>query len=204
MFLIIVGTGAMGTITAECAAEDGSFDEIANVEPLDMKWPDKRADLIIDFSHPEAIRGIYEYCRDMGGNIPVVIATTGQTAADEELLKLLGKICPVEKKTNFSRGISAMNSLVYNCKKILGDCDISVEEIHHTNKKDAPSGTAKTLCAILDLPCAEVVSLRLGTVFGEHKVYFGLEDEVIEISHTAFSKKIFARGAIDAGKKMLK
>ena len=58
MLLIIVGTGTMGKIIQECAEEDGTFSQIQMVEPLDKKWPDQRADLIIDFSHPKAIQGI--------------------------------------------------------------------------------------------------------------------------------------------------
>ena len=75
MFLIIVGTGAMGNILRECAERDGAFDRIEMVEPTDKNWPEEKADLIIDFSHPKAIKDIYEYCRDAGGNIPVVIGT---------------------------------------------------------------------------------------------------------------------------------
>lgn len=203
MLLIIVGTGTMGKIIQECAEEDGTFSQIQMVEPLDKKWPDQRADLIIDFSHPKAIQGIYEYARSQGGNIPVVIGTTGQKTEDEEIIKLLEKICPVCRKTNFSKGIDVMNKLAGEGKKMMGQCDIAVEEIHHTKKKDAPSGTAKTLCNSLGIPEEDAVSLRMGTVFGKHKVYFALEDEVLEITHTAFSKRIFANGALEQGKKMI-
>ena len=206
MFLIIVGTGVMGNIIRKCAEEDGTFDKIEMIEPLDKKWPAERADLIIDFSHPKAIQGIYEYAREQGGNIPVVIGTTGHTEDDEEIIRLLEKICPICRKTNFSRGIAVMNKLAGEGKRLTedcGGCDISVEEIHHNRKIDAPSGTAKTLCSVLGVPEEKAVSLRLGTVFGKHKVYFALEDEVIEITHTAYSKKIFARGALEEGKRML-
>ena len=76
------------------------------------------------------------------------------------------------------------------------------QEIHHNKKIDSPSGTAKTLCNILDIPYEKATSHRLGSMFGQHKIYFALEDEVLEITHTAYSKKIFAMGAIEAGKKM--
>lgn len=207
MFLMIVGTGAMGKMVKECAEEDGIFDRIEMTEPLDKKWPEERADLIIDFSHPEAIKGIYEYAREHGGNIPVVMGTTGHTEDDEEIVKLLEKICPICRKTNFSRGIAVMNRLAEESKKLFGcetkDCDISVGEIHHNKKTDTPSGTAKTLCGILNIHENEVASLRMGSVFGKHKVYFALEDEVLEITHTAYSKKIFAKGALEEGKKMI-
>ena len=204
MFLIIVGTGAMGKTLQECAVQDKDFHKVEMVEPLENKWPEEKADLIVDFSHPGASKDIYEYCRKQGGNIPVIIGTTGQTKEEESIIKLLEKICPVERKSNFSRGIAAMNELAAMGKKLLPEADIEIEEIHHTKKFDSPSGTAKTLCSILETEPEDVLSIRMGTVFGKHKIYMALEDEVLEICHTAYSKKIFARGALEAGKKLIK
>ncbi len=203
MLLIIVGTGAMGGIIRECALEEGGFDEICMVEPLQKNWPDRRADLIIDFSHPKAMQGIYEYVRAQGGNIPVVIGTTGQGPEDEALIRMLEKICPVCRRANFSRGIEVMKKLAAEGRALLQDADAAVTEIHHTKKKDSPSGTARDLCHALGLDPEQAQALRLGTVYGQHKVYLALADEVLEISHTAYSKKIFARGALRAGRKLL-
>ena len=204
MFLIIVGRGAMGKVLKECAENDDFFDRVETVEPTENIWPAEKADLIIDFSHPKALKGIYEYCREMGGNIPVVIGTTGHDSNDEEIIRLISKICPVDKRSNFSKGIEVMNKITHDAMKMMPGCDIAVEEIHHKNKKDAPSGTAKTLCSVLGISPESVSSHRLGTMFGQHKVYLALEDEVIEISHTAYSKKIFAKGAIEAAKTMIR
>ena len=203
MFLIIVGTGAMGQMVNSCAMEDNYFNKICMVEPIKNNWPKEKADLIVDFSHPKAIKGIYEYARDMGGGIPVVIGTTGQTENEEHIIELLGKICPVLRKSNFSRGVDTMLKLVQLCQKLVPESDIAVEEIHHTKKIDMPSGTAKTLCDILKKDYDSVSSMRIGSVPGKHAVYFALDDEVITVTHTAFSKKIFAIGAIEAGKVML-
>lgn len=192
----------MGNILKECAEADGAFDRIEMVEPIQKNWPSEKADLIIDFSHPKAIKDIYEYCREAGGNIPVVMGTTGQCGEEEELIKMLAKICPVDRRTNFSRGICALNEIAPFAAGMLEGCDIGIEEIHHNKKIDAPSGTAKTLCQILKIPENSATSHRLGTMFGQHRIYFALEDEVLEITHTAYSKKIFAMGAIEAGKKM--
>lgn len=82
-----------------------------------------------------------------------------------------------------------------------------MQEVHHTRKKDAPSGTARALCTVLGLNPEDstlVKSLRMGSVYGEHTVYFAMEDEIIQISHTALSKKIFAIGALETGKKLMK
>ena len=207
--LVIVGTGAMGKILRELAEKDGTFTEIAMVEPLDESaYPKWKGELLIDFSHPKAILGIYEYCRSFGGGIPVVLATTGYGDEEEEIIKLLGKICKVERSSNFSRGISAVNELVKLGAKLLADkADIRFLESHHTLKKDAPSGTCKTLCEYAGISPEEygekVAFLRMGNMCGEHSVFFALEDEVIEIKHTAYSKKIFAAGALSAGKKMM-
>lgn len=204
MFLIIVGTGAMGQMVYSHAIEDGAFDEIHMVEPLESNWPDKKADLIIDFSHHSVVKDIYEYARAVGGGIPIVIGTTGQTEKDEAIILLLEKICPVLRKTNFSRGVDVMSKLVDFCQKLMPESDISIEESHHIKKIDKPSGTAKTLCDILGKDYEEVASIRMGTVPGKHTVFFALDDEVVEVTHTAFSKRIFAIGALQAGKKMIR
>ena len=212
MKLGIVGTGAMGRMTAECAAADGAFSEIFLIEPVEPEtWPSEKLDLIIDFSHPEAIDSLYNYCRKQGGGIPVVIGTTGYGPEGWEIIGLLRKICPVDKRSNFSRGVEAMNRLAELGARLLGErgagADIRVYEAHHTLKKDAPSGTAGTLCDHLGIAPTEygekVAVHRMGTIPGTHAVYFALEDEVLELRHTAFSKKIFAIGAIQAGKNLL-
>ena len=208
MKLGIVGTGAMGKIMASHALEEGTFDSIHMIEPLDPGcWPRERMDLLIDFSHPGALEGIYDYCRSQGGGIPVVLATTGYGPEQETLVKLLEKICPVHRSSNYSRGIRIMTELCRLGGSLAGrDCDIRLTEVHHTKKKDAPSGTAKALSQVLGLDPADeslVQSLRMGTVYGEHRVYFAMEDELVEIRHQALSKKIFAIGALEAGKKLL-
>ena len=202
MFLMIVGTGAMGQMVYSCAKEDEYFDRIFLVEPLKKNWPNEKVDLIIDFSHFSVVKDIYEYCREWGGNIPVIVGTTGQGEKEESIIELLEKICPVYRKTNFSRGVDAMLQLVKLSKELLPESDIVVEEVHHTKKIDMPSGTAKTLCSVLGKDYNEVSCMRMGSVPGKHTVYFALDDEIVEITHTAFSKKIFAIGALEAGKKL--
>ena len=163
--------------------------------------------MLIDFSHPHAICGIYEYCRARGGNIPVVLATTGYNKEEEEIIHMLQKICPVDRRANFSQGIAAMNELAeLGAARLSGKADIRVVEAHHTKKADMPSGTAKSLCRHMGMSEEEcstrVASLRMGNVCGQHTVYFAMEDEVIELRHTAYSKRIFALGALEAGKNL--
>lgn len=216
MKLGIIGTGKMGKILYQCAEEDGSFDEIFCIEPvLSTSWPSEKMDLLIDFSNPEAIYDIYKYCRQQGGNIPLVLATTGYEASHREIIRLIQKICPVIEKTNFSKGVELMNKLAsYACELLEsgseGDerssVDIRISETHHKLKKDSPSGTAITLCSKVGITPEEyeekVAVLRMGSIFGEHAVYFAMEDEVLEIRHRAYSKRIFALGALEEGKRL--
>ena len=213
MKLGIAGTGAMGQTLADYARKEGTFDSIYMIETREPDcWPDEKMDLIIDFSHPDALEGLYAYCRRQGGNIPVVLAVTGYGPEEELLVCLLEKICPVHRSSNYSRGIARMNRLCGLAASMAGamglnGCEVLLTEVHHSRKQDAPSGTAKMLCGVLGLNPEDetcVQSLRMGTVCGEHTVYFAMEEEVLEIRHTAFSKKIFAVGALEAGKSLLK
>ena len=210
MNLGIVGTGAMGQVLLNCAKADPEIEQIHMIEPTQKEsWPEAKVDLLIDFSHPQAICAIYEYCRACGGNIPVVLATTGYGKEDEEIIRMLHKICPIDRRTNFSQGIAAMNELAeLGAKRLGGKADVRVAEAHHTKKIDAPSGTARSLCHHLGIEEKDypdhVASLRMGNVFGQHTVYFAMEDEVLEIRHTAYSKRIFALGALEAGKQMVR
>ena len=209
MKLAIVGTGAMGKVLRQYALEEGTFDTIFFIEPAEENtWPSEKPDLLIDFSNPGAINSIYDFCRKQGGGFPVVLATTGYGPQEWEIIKLIQKICPLVQKNNFSRGVEVMNRLAEQGSQLLGDvADIRVFEAHHTKKKDAPSGTARTLCSCLGIPEEDYTDktavLRMGTVPGEHTVYFAMEDEVLEITHRAFSKKIFAIGALEAGKELM-
>lgn len=209
MKLAIVGTGAMGKVLRQYAVEEGTFDTIFFIEPTDENtWPSEKPDLLIDFSNPGAINSIYDFCRKQGGGFAVVLATTGYGPHEWEIIKLIQKICPLVQKNNFSRGVDVMNRMAEQGAHLLGNvADIRVFEAHHTKKKDAPSGTAKTLCSCLGIPDEDypekTAVLRMGTVPGEHTVYFAMEDEVLEITHRAFSKKIFAIGALEAGKELM-
>ena len=93
MYLGIIGSGTMGKVMEGYAKEERTFDVIRIMEPLSQEpWPSERPDLLIDFSHPKAIRRIYDFCREKGGNIPVVLAVTGYGPEEEKMVHLLEKI----------------------------------------------------------------------------------------------------------------
>ena len=178
------------------------------------------ADAVIDFSHPAALEGLLDFC--VQRKLPVVLATTGYS---EEQLARIGeaaKSIPVFRSANMSLGVNVLMDLIHRAASLLGeDFDVEIEERHHRRKLDAPSGTALMLAdaAAQALPYeAEYVydrhsvrkprdrreigisSLRGGTIVGEHTVVFAGRDEVIEISHHAASREVFAVGAVKAAK----
>ncbi|HKM28529.1 MAG TPA: 4-hydroxy-tetrahydrodipicolinate reductase [Anaerovoracaceae bacterium] len=248
MNLAIVGTGTMGKLVYELAAQNHTIEKIWSIEPamgetlwdlgkslegmgpsgvglVQGEWarqarqriPEGEGiDVIIDFSHPRALPMIKDYVTRQDGKAALVIATTGYDEDKEREIKELAETVPVLKNSNFSYGINMMKKILVQMSETLGDIsDIEIIEKHHSQKIDAPSGTALLLADAID-PAASrrrlcgrrgesrrgneigLHSVRGGTIFGEHTVIFAMKDEVIELRHTAFSKEIFAKGAIDA------
>ena len=182
------------------------------------------ADVIIDFSNPSTLNGLISYATTH--KIPLVIATTG--FSDEELNRIneAGKIIPILRSANMSLGINLMLDLVKKATSTLeNNFDIEIIEKHHNNKVDSPSGTALLLADTINDTLNEkaiykydrhtekqkrtkneigIHAIRGGTIVGEHSVIFAGDDEVIEITHTASSRKIFAKGAIHAAEFIIK
>jgi 4-hydroxy-tetrahydrodipicolinate reductase len=160
--------------------------------------------VVIDFSSPKGILEIAKWCAK--NRVPLVSGTTGLSSIQEKKLKLLTKKIPLLRSPNFSLGLNAMAGATETFLTSTTPIKISVEEVHHKNKKDNPSGTAKFLqCVVKDniLKTTKVgkpSGLRVGEVFGLHKIIFILEGEVISFVHEARDRKIFAKGAIAAAK----
>lgn len=178
------------------------------------------ADAVIDFSHPAALEGLLDFCT--ARRLPIVLATTGYSEEQLERVNEAAKSIPVFRSANMSLGINVLVELVKRTAALLGeDFDVEIEERHHRRKLDAPSGTALMLAdaTAQALPYeAEYVydrhsvrkprdkreigisSLRGGTIVGDHTVVFAGRDEVIELSHHAASREVFAVGAVKAAK----
>lgn len=218
MEIIIHGTGVMGKIVKEMAEEDENF----TVTGFSDELTDEKGDVIIDFSHFSRIDSLLKFAEEK--RIPLVIATTGYSDEILEKIKNTAKNIPILLSSNMSLGINIMQDILEKIVPILYEnYDIEVLEAHHNKKIDSPSGTAKTLVGVIEKSCGETMkkqygregickrekkeigihSLRGGTITGEHSVFFCGNDEVIEIKHTAMSKKIFAKGALE-GAKFLK
>lgn len=217
MNIAIVGTGAMGKVLKELIDKKDGLKCVGIVEPLDgEKLNDikETIDIIIDFSNPANLNMIEEFARENGCG--VVIATTGFSEKQRQQILELSKKVPVVKAANFSLGITVMKKMLTQITPILKDnFDMEIIEKHHNKKLDAPSGTAKMLAEAMN-PKGEfnqvygrkgdgkrgkeigIHAVRGGNIAGEHTVVFAGEDELLEIKHTAASKKIFALGAIKA------
>lgn len=200
------------------------FDRIENLDsdfPIysDINKITENVDVIIDFSIPIATFKILEYAQN--NNIPIVIATTGFSKEELEKIDDLSKSIPIFKSSNMSLDINLMSNLVQKIASVLEDSDIEIIETHHNRKVDSPSGTAILLADAINKVFNDeksynfermskrekrskdeigFSSVRGGNIVGEHTVKFFGENETLEITHTAYSRQVFADGALKAAK----
>lgn len=158
------------------------------------------ADVVIDFSDASGIDELLRVCEEK--RIPLVLCTTGLSQEQQENVKKFAKKIPILQSANMSVGVTVLLGLLKNMGEefLSRGYDVEIIEKHHRYKKDAPSGTAIALKKAVGEENIPILSVRSGTIVGEHQVMFAGEDEVIEIKHTAYSKSIFAKGALEAAK----
>ena len=207
----------------EIVAGVDMFDDGSNNFPVFKEITDcnVETDVIIDFSNPQAIEGLLNYAEST--KTPVVVCTTGLN--DDQLSRIveISAVVPVLKSANMSLGINTLVKLLKTATEVLAGAgfDIEIVEKHHNKKLDAPSGTALMLAdginEVLDNEYEYnydrskerkarehkeigISAVRGGSIVGEHEVLFAGIDEVIEIKHTAYSRAVFANGAIQAAK----
>lgn len=179
------------------------------------------ADVIIDFASAKAVDALLEYSVEK--KIPVVLCTTGLSEEQLEHVYAASKEVAILKSANMSLGINMLLKLLKEAAKTLAPAgfDIEIVEKHHNLKIDAPSGTALALADSIndameneyeyvfdrskerkarDKKEMGISAVRGGSIVGEHEVIFAGMDEVVEFKHTAYSKAIFAKGAVSAAK----
>lgn len=228
--LLCGACGKMGGNVLSLLSEDEEATVVCGVDlyPKEIGVPvyrsfdevQEEADVIIDFSSPVDLRERLEFAKTKG--IGIVLASTGFTADDLALIQSYEKDVAIFRTANLSLGINLMQALVKAAAQVLGEgFDVEIIEKHHNLKKDAPSGTALMLADSVNeafdggkqfvygregiVGAREkkevgIHAVRGGTIVGEHEVIFAGEDEVITISHSAASKRVFAVGAIRAAK----
>ena len=223
----------MGKAVSEAVALSGDCEIVCGIDISHVALPypvyttfdeiKEEADVIIDFSHHSALGAVLDYAK--AHKLPAVIATTGHNEDECAYMEAASKEIPVFYSRNMSIGINLMIALAKKAASVLGDSfDIEIVEEHHSKKLDAPSGTALMLAdAIRDTldGNAEYVydrhlerrerakgeigihSVRGGSIVGEHEVIFAGKDEVVRIHHSAFSREVFAKGALSAAKYLV-
>ena len=177
-------------------------------------------DALIDFSHPSALDALLDF--GAARNVPLVLAATGYSEEQTAQIRRAAERIPIFRSANLSLGINVLMDLIRRAAALLGgDFDVEIEERHHRRKLDAPSGTALMLADVAasalpydpeyvydrhsvrkprDRQEIGISSLRGGSIVGDHTVVFAGRDEVIELSHHAASREVFAAGAVRAAK----
>lgn len=208
---------------AEIVAGIDIADDGTNTYPVYTSLADcqEEADVLIDFSNAAAVDSVLDYCVER--NLPVVLCTTGLSEAQLDKVEKTAAKIAVLKSANMSLGINTLFDLLQRAAKVLAPAgfDIEIVEKHHNQKLDAPSGTALALADEINHALDDVYSytfdrskerkkrekteigisaVRGGTIVGEHEIIFAGTDEVIEIKHTAYSRAVFAKGAVEAAK----
>ena len=232
--VILCGCGGrMGQAIVRAAEDDSELRILAGIDvnagalQAACKFPvyqsvsevPAHADVIIDFSHHTALPSLLEYGAATG--TPIVVATTGHTDEEKEMMLEASKKVAIFFSGNMSIGINLLIELCKTASATLGESfDIEIIEKHHNKKLDAPSGTAIMLADAIkeERETTEYVydrhsvrkaresseigihSVRGGTIVGEHEVIFAGNNELISLSHTATSREIFANGALRAAK----
>lgn len=207
----------------EMAAGVDTYLGIQNDYPVfdSIEKCDVKADAVIDFSNAAAVDGLLDYCAEK--KMPVVLCTTGLSEEQLQKVKQTSEKTAVLKSANMSLGVNMLLKLLQDATKVLAPAgfDIEIVEKHHNQKVDAPSGTALAMADSINEALNQeytytydrsqvrqkrdkkeigISAVRGGTIVGEHEIIFAGEDEVIEFKHTAHSKAVFAKGAVEAAK----
>ena len=196
--------------------KDNGYPVFTDIETCDVE-----ADVIVDFAAAVAVDKLLKYAEDK--SIPVVLCTTGLSPEQLSKVAMVSEKVAILKSANMSLGINAIMKLLKDAIGVFGPAgyDVEIVEKHHNLKVDAPSGTALALADSIneasnnqyeyiydrsqtrnkrDKKELGISAVRGGTIVGEHEVIFAGIDEVIEIKHTAYSKSVFAKGAVEAAK----
>ncbi len=207
----------------EIVAGIDKYQGILNDYPVyeSLKECSVEADVVIDFSNVTAMEELLEVCGEK--QLPVVLCTTGLSEKQLELVQETSKKTAILRSANMSLGVNLLMKLLQEAAKVLSPAgfDIEIVEKHHNLKLDAPSGTAIALADSINDAMDDtftynydrsqvrqkrdkneigIVAVRGGTIVGQHDVIFAGADEVIEFQHTAYSKAVFGKGAIEAAK----
>lgn len=207
------------TLAASCSME---FDtDAANNIYKNISEFEGEADCIIDFSNHLATKDVTEYA--VKRNMPVVIATTGQTADELSLIREASGSVPLFYSQNMSLGVAVLSCLAKITAKAFPDADIEIIEKHHNQKLDVPSGTAILLADSIKSVKEDceynigrheygkrkkneigIHAIRMGGEVGTHEIIFAMGSQVLTLKHEAENRSLFAEGALSAASFLVK
>lgn len=215
---IIGATGRLGRAIGAYALKDPSFQIVAALThpnsfhldcdygallhlpplnlPVSASVSPPAPDLLIDASLPSALKQNLSLALSL--QKPIVVATTGLSEADRQLLEETSCQIPLFYAANFSLGMALLHKLVLDIAQYFPSAEIDLIETHHTQKKDTPSGSALSLAKAIS--SARIHSIRSGQIIGEHEIRFNTPEERLTLSHQAHSREAFARGALTAAR----
>ena len=231
MRILLCGYGGhMGREVLACAERDAGSEIVAGVDPMipaagvcvpSFDDVPADADVIIDFSHHSMTGALLDYAE--AKQLPVVLATTGQTEAEKARIQEAAKKIPLFLAANYSLGIATLTDLVKRAVALYPDAEIEIVEQHHDRKLDAPSGTALALFSAVKEVRPEATAncgrsgqgkrskdevgihaVRMGNIVGEHEVIIGTPNQTITLKHEAHSRALFAEGALAAAAFLLR
>lgn len=179
------------------------------------------ADCIVDFTNHEQTKDLVQYATKR--KLPLVIATTGQSEEELQMIREAGKIVPIFFSANMSVGVALLVELAKTTAKLMIGADIEIVEIHHNRKVDAPSGTALMIAdAIKEVRTGSeyvmgrsghgkratneigIHAIRMGNLIGAHEVIIGTDTQTITLKHEVHSRALFAEGALAAAEFIIK
>lgn len=233
MDIILIGyKGFMGREVAEAVRRQKDTAIAAGIDPkVDGSEPDPcytgftcvdvKADVIVDFSHHSNTAELLRFAERL--NCPLVLATTGQTPEERKMITEAAEKIPVFFTGNYSLGIAVLTELAKRAVRFFPDAEIEIIEKHHNRKADAPSGTALNIAEAIrnEKGAANIVagrsgygkrepddigisSVRIGNIVGEHEILISTGTQTLSLKHEAHSRALFADGAIDAARFLLK
>ena len=220
--------GKMGKIIVETVKNFPNINIVAGIDKYpnmkydfniftDIKDLNVAYDVLVDFSRPEALKDILSL--SLKNNKPVILCSTGYTAEDLSLISKTSDIIPIFRSANMSLGVNLLNSLLKKVgPSLYQNYDIEIIEKHHNQKVDSPSGTALLLADTIkdSIPTETsyvygrsgeskrnkkeigIHAVRGGSIVGDHDIIFAGTGEIIELSHKAISREVFAVGALKA------
>lgn len=211
--LLCGASGRMGAEITRLAQERG--DAVTPVDPR-RGLPDASfADILIDFSHPDATAALLAYAT--GNRLPLCLGTTGQDRGQLHAIRSAAERIPLFRAANFSLGIALLERLLTLSLSVFPNAEAEITEVHHSRKRDAPSGTALALADAVRARCPDrfprsgrtgygtrdpheigIHSLRVGKVVGIHEILLDTGCESITLRHEALDRSAYATGALAA------